>query len=551
MAQAYSHRESDDHALCEHEHPRGARPALPTLGDVTEHLSSVLIDVVAAPRGLAVPVAEVVIHDPVEPAALQPHDVLLAIGVRPSDRAALLVLNTAAEREASAVVYKADALPPALIAHAEDRGLALLAVPHETNWGQLHALLRTAISSAGAVLQRGRHEAPAGDLFTLADAVAAMVGGPATIEDPQSRVLAYSNLDQEVDEGRRATILGRRVPEEYVERLRREGVFTRLWSGDEVVTVAIDGLQTRMAVAVRAGREILGSIWVADGGKPFEPSAPAALREAAAIAALHLVRHRVGEDLERRMRGELLLSLLEGRGSVDAVAERLGLDPETPTTVVAFELQGGDDAEDAVRLERVRDLIATYCQAFRRRVAQVAVDRIVYALLPSPASATSEGLTRLARDIVQRVAGALSVDVRVGIGSTVSHLRDVPRSRTEADRVLRVLARSKHPTMYASIRDVHPHAVMLELEELLAQRPHMRSEKLAVLQDHDAAHGSAYIDTLRAYLWHFGDVVAAAASLDVHANTFRYRLRRLSEVSRIELGDVDERLVTELQLRLL
>lgn len=124
----------------------------------------------------------------------------------------------------------------------------------------------------------------------------------------------------------------------------REGVFDQLWSSDGVVSYIPDGgQQRRMAVAVRAGGEILGSIWAADGGKPFEPSAEAALVEAAAIAALHLVRHRTSEDIERRMRRELLCSLLEGRGPLDIVAARLGMETETSTTVGAFELRGGDD----------------------------------------------------------------------------------------------------------------------------------------------------------------------------------------------------------------
>jgi DNA-binding PucR family transcriptional regulator len=47
-----------------------------------------------------------------------------------------------------------------------------------------------------------------------------------------------------------------------------------------------------------------------------------------------------------------------------------------------------------------------------------------------------------------------------------------------------------------------------------------------------------------------GNVAAAAERLGVHPNTLRYRLRRAVELSGLDLGDADERLVTELQLRL-
>jgi DNA-binding PucR family transcriptional regulator len=57
--------------------------------------------------------------------------------------------------------------------------------------------------------------------------------------------------------------------------------------------------------------------------------------------------------------------------------------------------------------------------------------------------------------------------------------------------------------------------------------------------------------TLRAYLDAMGDVVGAAKRISVHPNTFRYRLRRLVELFDIDVKNADERLVLELQFRLL
>ncbi len=69
--------------------------------------------------------------------------------------------------------------------------------------------------------------------------------------------------------------------------------------------------------------------------------------------------------------------------------------------------------------------------------------------------------------------------------------------------------------------------------------------------EHDAERSTQYALTLRAYLDAMGDVVAAAKRISVHPNTFRYRLRRLVELFDIDVKNVDERLVLELQFRLL
>ena len=98
---------------------------------------------------------------------------------------------------------------------------------------------------------------------------------------------------------------------------------------------------------------------------------------------------------------------------------------------------------------------------------------------------------------------------------------------------------------------LRPHTILVELRDLAAERPHLRLGKIEQLVDHDAKHGTGYVETLRAYLDAFGDIPAASARIGVHPNTFRYRIRRLSELSGIDLDDAEERLVAQLQLRLL
>ena len=55
---------------------------------------------------------------------------------------------------------------------------------------------------------------------------------------------------------------------------------------------------------------------------------------------------------------------------------------------------------------------------------------------------------------------------------------------------------------------------------------------------------------MAAYFDAFGFVPSAAKAIFVHPNTFRYRLRRLTEISGLNLDDPLERLVAELQLRI-
>ena len=91
--------------------------------------------------------------------------------------------------------------------------------------------------------------------------------------------------------------------------------------------------------------------------------------------------------------------------------------------------------------------------------------------------------------------------------------------------------------------------IVHRLRQLVAEHPELIQGKVMLLAEQDAAKGTAWIPTLRAYFDAFGDMAAAAARVNVHPNTFRYRLRRITELFELDLADPDERLVAELQLR--
>ncbi|MBI4729984.1 MAG: helix-turn-helix domain-containing protein [Acidobacteria bacterium] len=523
-----------------------------TLAQLLENLGEGLVTILAAPKGLDVEVVGPAIFDPLAGSPVEPGDLILAVATDLS-RAGDIVL-AAADAGAAGVAFKLPGDPPPALAEAGARaGIAILAVPHELSWGHFFSLLRTAVASTAQVPTQ-TSDVPVGDLFALANAVAAMVGGPVTIEDPSFRILAYSSLEEPVDELRMQTILGRRSPAAWMSRFGDAGFLRRVATTDDVVTVAgipEEGVLPRIAIAVRAGGEMLGSIWVIVRQAPAPPASAEALREASRIAALHLMRHRATADIERRFRGDLLLSLIEGRGPIEAVATKLGVDADGAFTVVAFELHSAEEPELSIQRERTLELIAVYCEAFRRRSACVASGKTVYCLLPTAPHTGRPRLIALAADIIRRAERSLTVGLHAGIGSTVSPLRNVPRSRWEADQVVRVVTRSPERGPVAHIEDVRAHTLLLELQDLAADRPHFAAGKLELLRRADAQQGTDYLRTLSAYFEHQGNVARAAQALGIHANTLRYRLRRMVELSGLDLDDADERLIADLQLRFL
>jgi hypothetical protein len=520
-----------------------------TLAKVLEHL-----DIVRVLHDLNATVTGIVVHDPLDPPRPERGEVVLGVGVGVGDPATPAMLDDAAAGGAVAVIVKSDTDVPVdeLARHAKNVGVALLAIEHDVAWGQLYSLLRTATASLGVEHGPGPGGVAVGDLFTLANAVAAMVGGPTTIENPESTILAYSSLDEPIDEPRRDAILGRRVPPRWLRRLQEDGVFRQLWMEEGPVRIMYDepGFATRLAIAVRAGGQILGSLWVAEGRAPLGPEAENAMREAARIAALHLVRHQMADDLERRRESELLRAVLEGRRPPHLMTELLGRNRSTHLTVIGFELPDAGPADLAVHGDQAVSLIDLYTQAYRHQAVSTLLGNVVYMVVGDDSPPEPDRLRRLATAVIERSSQSLRIALRAGIGRTVDDSGRVLSSRADADLVLDALSQRDDDMPVARLADVAATVVLLRLREIVAQEPKLLAGKLDTLAALDGKGQTHYLETLQAYLDTLGDIPSAAASLGVHTNTYRYRLRRLVALGAIDMDDPVERLVIHLQLHL-
>jgi GAF domain-containing protein len=517
-----------------------------TLRDVISRLGPSLVTLAVAPEGsLDRSLAGVSVHDPLLDLPKGGGELLLAVGVDPcGPDAAELVQRAAAQGYAAILLHLDDALPECVSVVARRCRVAVLTAHADVPWVHLATMLQVGIASSPHEELAG---VPLGDLFGFANSLALRIRGAVTIEDPQSRVLAYSSVKDEVDEPRKETILGRQVPQKYMRVLQERGVFRQLLTSDDVVHMdAMPEVQLsrRVAISVRAAGELLGSIWVAETGRPLADDHGATLREAALTAALHIMRHRLELQAESNLCRSMVRDLLDGTAA-DVAAIRLALDPEAPYIVVAFEAVGG-----GLPSNRLLQVIDLYCSTFRRTAVTLDVGLRVYVVLCGDASEPSE-IRRFAADAARRATSTTQAQVHAAIGRSVTSADRVAESRHDADRVMRVLLRSAASRTVADLDEVRTTANLLEVLDLVRERPHLQEGPLRLLNGSGTDRGAALITTLRAYLDHFGDVSAAAAGMQVHPNTFRYRLRRATDLAGIDLDDPMERLMLSLQLRLL
>ncbi|WP_433342244.1 helix-turn-helix domain-containing protein [Streptomyces sp. CA-253872] len=542
----------------------------PTLATVLAAGAGEAVEVVTVPGGHAVPVRGIGVYDPGETFAARDH-VLVAIGVDASSPAAADVLRAAARTRAAALVLRRGATGPAprLLDVARHVPTALLTRAPWVEWTELIALLRAGLAQTGGA--EGPHaEVPLGDLPALANAFAALVGGAVTIEDPESRVLAYSRTENGADPLRRLTILGQRVPRWRLAELGASGFLRTLWTSDDVVHRPADArFPERLAIAVRAGEEVLGSLWVAADGAPLGAGARQALREAARTAAPHLLHHRLRTRTGATRRVQAVRALLDGTDDVPSAAATLGLAPHTPCAVLSVLALPGTGQSDPARALHLAALQATAHHPAGLALREEDRHRLDV-LLPLGAEDRARTAKRLGRELASAVRGAGARPL-VAIGAVHEDLAHAAASRRAAHLVLRVLTERGTPASdagpagdggadgpgvpapgfpeVAAEDDVRAALDALRVTDAVAALAPPPDAPVRALLAYDEEHRTDLARTLAAYLDRFGDVPATAKLLAVHPNTLRYRLRRLHDLFAIDLADPDTRLLAELGLR--
>lgn len=514
-----------------------------SLGQLVLALDATMVTLVEAPRGLDLPVGSAALIDSDDvrlgvAAASVSADVFLLLGVGDDEVLAWLV-RQAAPRVPAAIFVKQPS--DAVTARAIAAGTAVVAVEPRARWERLYRLVDHVFEHHGDRTDP-LHDSGT-DLFGLAQSIADRTHGMVSIEDEGSHVLAYSASNDEADELRRLSILGRAGPPDHLAWLSQWGVFDAVRAGDVVRVEARPelGLRPRRAVGIhrqtadhRAPR-FAGTIWLQEGARPLAEDVDEVLRGAAVLAGRIVARLAAAPSTHAALVQELL-GLRTTNTGVGDLSRDLGIATDGRPAVIGF-----DGAQpQAARLANALSLSAS---AFRPDAQVASAGSRVYVLFPDTGRAS---VPSWIRGTIGALHAELGIDLRAVIASPSAGLAGVAAARGEVDRVLDSAVR--HPGTLGRVTtldEARTTVVLDEIVTMVAADERLIDPRIRALRDDDPA----LADTLRAYLDAFGDVAAAAHSLHVHPNTVRYRIRRVEDKLGTSLADPDVRLVLSLSLR--
>jgi hypothetical protein len=513
-----------------------------------------LLHVDPASVNLDRPVSDVQLYDPLDGPSITRNAILLITGISCGSADFDRVLARAASSETAAVVVKARGTPlEELRAASVDHRTPVIVVRDDADWTRLAAMARTAVAGTATDSLSGVR---LGDMFAFANAVATMTNGATSIVDPTGHIVGYSTIPgQPIDSLRRETTLT--LQERTVPALDAD--YRALYaSNDAVIVNPHNDEGGRLAIAVRAGGELLGSIWVIDPGEDRRKDALDALNRLAPLAGLHMLHARSAADFTERRNADLMQTLMGDAGHAPFAAAQLGFGPEYQNgfAVAAFTIAHPQPGSvDAIReQQRLRQLVTVVCSLQFHSAYNALLDSVVYAILPCSGESFRAAHRRLIQDIGGYSSTIGAHPIVATVGGPAADFTELARSRTEAVRTMNHLLQQlrARPTDQPPVTGLHEdHSIelnLLEIGDYIAEHDLGRFDVIEKLRRFDTDHQTDFLITLHAYLDTGGNIAATAKRLHVHGNTIRYRIVRLTEDFQVDLTNPTTRLWLWLRL---
>ncbi|MDY0405320.1 helix-turn-helix domain-containing protein [Virgibacillus sp. 179-BFC.A HS] len=386
----------------------------------------------------------------------------------------------------------------------------------------------------------------------LADWIADMLDCPITIEDSNHRLISYSSHEDNLDEARISTIIRRKVPDKVINSLWKSGMMQILFENDEPVVIpAIKevGLGNRVAVSVRENNEILGFIWAHTNDKTLEEKELQLLK----IAAKHVkkqllqsrLRKRKNEDSYNNFFWQLLLGELSDEKKITRLARQFGIQLDGYLAIIVVEFAN----EHMAKIEKYAYYLAETLKQLEIVCKLFDQGQFILLVKSNQKEKMQELSRQFIRSFTEKISKQLDIqNVNASAGSIYRSPIHIKDSYKQALKVLDI--KESLPKKLDKIFFYQELGVYQFIGELceIRQRGFYQNEYIEKLRAYDKERQTELLPTLKKFLECDSNVSLAAKMMYIHTNTMNYRLKRIAEVSGMNLKNMNLKVTAYLDL---
>jgi GAF domain-containing protein len=282
----------------------------------------------------------------------------------------------------------------------------------------------------------------------------------------------------------------------------------------------------RVAVSLVADSELLGAL-VARGTRELDLARAVASQTAVAIKKIQVLERLTEKNLIRDFFDDLAAQ--RSGDAVEGRAARLGCDLTRPHVVL--EAETTDE-----RLERALASAARGSLLHRR-------DRALRALVPVPPPGFGSVV-----DALRHLHAESGSTASVGVSSVCTGAAALKHGFEEARHALIGASVLRREPGILSYEELGPYKYLLRIA-LDSTGRDSTIDAVVALAQYDAERGASLLPTLEEYLRRHGNISSTSEALYVHPNTLRQRLRRIADLTGLDLRR-DDWLMIEIAVKM-
>ncbi|KHD36169.1 transcriptional regulator [Clostridium acetobutylicum] len=215
-----------------------------------------------------------------------------------------------------------------------------------------------------------------------------------------------------------------------------------------------------------------------------------------------------------------------------------GYNPKTKYISFVVELHNEKDMLecDLKTKQYIEQIVIEVLGEWNKRSIHIMQYNSIILMLPKNEKRT---IKNIAMNIIEEIISkAKNINVNIGVGGEFSELRDFKISVSEAHRCLKVLKLNNDNNTVISYDELGIYKLFFQMDNLEEMKK-FYLDVLKKLIDYDSKNTTELMNTLEMYIKESTNINRTAEKLFIHRNTLKYRIRRIEEITKCSLKDVN------------
>ena len=393
-------------------------------------------------------------------------------------------------------------------------------------------------------------------LQAIVDSLGRRLSRPVALDDHRMDLLAYNSHFGRVDEVRATSILHRRASSRVIGWVNNQGIRTAVGPVRIPANPQL-GMTSRVCAPVRFQGKLLGFLWLIEDDQCLTDQDLEEVQAAADAAAEALQLAKVLDELQHARERELLRDLLSHQADVrrhaaEELVEGNLIVPTDAAVSIVVRLRSVDHPITNIDRLTIRGALdqVRHSLSPRHTLHLVRPDHgLLVCALEDPVLRVggTQGLAQRLLEAVQANLRASHHEVLIGVGDVQSELSDIAQSYEQACLATRVAEIVSSFAPIATWSELGVYRVLLQFPIDQGQASVLYAPLLTLINE---VSSSELLVTLEAYLDLAGSAKRTASKLRLHRATLYYRLRKVEEITGVDLEDGNDRLALHLSLKL-